>query len=163
MPRSAKDIQLIELKDTIAKLNELISAQTKSMDALQKTIEDLRQELSNKQAEVDYLKAKLFGSSSEKLKSPIPGQMNLFETEPEDDRIPEIIEPEVIDVAAHKRERKPNATKEGLVAEIAEFLTKNSNFEMKNVEITNKSREITFSVADDTFTLTLVQKRKPKN
>lgn len=112
MPRSAKDIQLIELKDTIAKLNELISAQTRSMDALQKTIEDLRQELSNKQAEVDYLKSKLFGYSSEKLKSPIPGQMNLFETEPEDDRIPEIIEPEIIDVAAHKRERKPKATYE---------------------------------------------------
>ncbi len=112
MPRSAKDIQLIELKDTIAKLNELISTQTKSMDTLQKTIEDLRQELSNKQAEVDYLKAKLFGSSSEKLKAPIPGQMNLFETEPADDRIPEIIEPEVIDVAAHKRERKPKATYE---------------------------------------------------
>ena len=112
MPRSAKDIQLIELKDTIAKLNELISTQTKSMDSLQKTIEDLRQELSNKQAEVDYLKAKLFGSSSEKLKSPFPGQMNLFETELEDDRIPEIIEPEIIDVAAHKRERKPKATYE---------------------------------------------------
>ena len=63
MPRSAKDIQLIELKDTISKLNELILSQTKSMDSLQKTIEDLRQELSNKQAEVDYLKAKLFGSS----------------------------------------------------------------------------------------------------
>ena len=62
-----------------------------------------------------------------------------------------------------KRERKPNATKEGLVAEIAEFLEKNSNFDTKNVEITNKNREITFQVADDTFTFTLVQKRKPKN
>ena len=51
MPRSAKDIQLIELKDTILKLNELIMTQTKSMDSLQKTIEELRQELSNKQAE----------------------------------------------------------------------------------------------------------------
>lgn len=77
MPRSARDIQLIELKDTISKLNELIMTQTKSMDSLQKTIEDLRQELSNKQAEVDYLKAKLFGSSSEKLKSPFPGQTSL--------------------------------------------------------------------------------------
>lgn len=28
MPRSAKDIQLIELKDTISKLNELILSQT---------------------------------------------------------------------------------------------------------------------------------------
>lgn len=62
-----------------------------------------------------------------------------------------------------KRERKPNPTKEGIVAEIADFLAKNSSFDMKNVEITNKNREITFSVADDTFTLTLVQKRKPKN
>ena len=109
MPRSARDIQLIELKDTISKLNELIMTQTKSMDSLQKTIEDLRKELSNKQAEVDYLKAKLFGSSSEKLKSPFPGQMNLFEEMP-DDRIPEMIEPEIIDVSAHKRERKPKAT-----------------------------------------------------
>ena len=54
MPRSAKDIQLIELKDTISKLNELILSQTGTMDSLQKTIEDLRRELGNKQAEVDY-------------------------------------------------------------------------------------------------------------
>ena len=112
MPRSAKDIQLIELKDTILKLNELIMTQTKSMDSLQKTIEELRQELSNKQAEVDYLKAKLFGASSEKLKVPFPGQINLFEEMP-DDRIPEIIEPEIIDVSAHKRERKPGIDQQG--------------------------------------------------
>ena len=111
MPHSAKDIQLIELKDTISKLNELVSVQTGSIDSLQKTIEQLRQELGNKQAEVDYLKAKLFGVSSEKLKAPFPGQMNLFEELP-DDRIPEIIEPEIIEVAAHKRERKPKATYE---------------------------------------------------
>ena len=61
-----------------------------------------------------------------------------------------------------KRERKPNATKEGIVAEIAKFLTENSGFDTKNVEITNKNREITFNVGDDTFTWTLVQKRKPK-
>ncbi|MDE6604372.1 MAG: hypothetical protein K2K90_19905 [Lachnospiraceae bacterium] len=45
MPRSARDTQLTELKDTISKLNELIMTQTKSMDSLQKTIERLRQEL----------------------------------------------------------------------------------------------------------------------
>ena len=137
MPRSAKDIQLIELKDTIAKLNELTSAQTKSLDALNKTIEDLRHELSNKQAEVDYLKAKLFGSSSEKLKSPIPGQMNLFETEPEDDRIPEIIEPEVIEVAAHKRERKPKATYEEMFDNLPrrEILLDNMSEEEKSCSV----------------------------
>lgn len=61
-----------------------------------------------------------------------------------------------------QRERKPNATKEGIVVEIAEFLKTNSAFATENVEITNKNREITFSVGDDTFTWTLVQKRKPK-
>ena len=61
-----------------------------------------------------------------------------------------------------KRERKPNATKEGIVAEIATFLTENSGFDTKNVQITNKNREITFNVGDETFTWTLVQKRKPK-
>lgn len=62
-----------------------------------------------------------------------------------------------------KRERKPNATKEGIVAEIATFLKENSDFDTKDVEITNKNREITFQISDDTFTVTLVQKRKPKN
>lgn len=62
-----------------------------------------------------------------------------------------------------KRERKPNATKEGLVSELAHFLTENSDFSVENCEITNKSREITFKIGDDTFTWTLVQKRKPKN
>ena len=61
-----------------------------------------------------------------------------------------------------KRERKPNATKEGIVEEIATFLRENSGCETKNVEITNKNREITFNVGDDTFTWTLVQKRRPK-
>ncbi len=112
MPRSAKDIQLTALKDTILKLNELIVLQAKSMDSFQKTIEDLRQELSNKQAEVDYLKSKLFGSSSERLKVPFSRQMNLFEEELPDDRIPEIIEPEIIEVTAHKWEHKPKATYE---------------------------------------------------
>ncbi len=36
MPRSAKDIQLTELKNTISKRNELITTQTKSMDLYRK-------------------------------------------------------------------------------------------------------------------------------
>lgn len=111
MPRSAKDIQLLELKDTIAKLNETLEVQTKTMESLQQTIEELRLQLNNKQTEVDYLKSKLFGSSSEKRNLQIPGQMTLFE-ETEDDRIPAIIEPEVIEVKAYKKERKPKATYE---------------------------------------------------
>lgn len=57
-------------------------------------------------------------------------------------------------------ERKPNATKGGLIAELAEFLTTASNFEIVNLEVVNKERLITFQVGEHTFTLTLVQNRK---
>ena len=60
------------------------------------------------------------------------------------------------------RERKPNATKGGLIAELHQFLTENSNFATENVEITNKERQIAFKIGEDCFELTLVQKRKPK-
>lgn len=62
-----------------------------------------------------------------------------------------------------KRERKPNATKAGIIAELFTFLTENSDFAVENAEITNKERQITFHISEDSFELTLVQKRKPKN
>ena len=62
-----------------------------------------------------------------------------------------------------KRERKPNATKAGIIAELFTFLTKNSDFAVENAEITNKERQIAFHIGEDTFELTLVQKRKPKS
>ena len=110
MPRSTKEIQLIELKDTVSQLNTLISTQMKTMDSLNKTIEELRQELKNQKAENDYLKSKLFGSSSEK--TPFPGQLNLFMEDADDDRVPVMIEPEEIKVTSHKRCRKNKATYE---------------------------------------------------
>ena len=62
-----------------------------------------------------------------------------------------------------KRERKPNATKGGLIAELFKFLTENSDFAVENAEITNKERQIAFQIGEDRFELTLVQKRKPKS
>lgn len=62
-----------------------------------------------------------------------------------------------------KRERKPNATKGGLIAELFKFLTENSEFAVENAEITNKERQIAFQIGEDRFELTLVQKRKPKS
>lgn len=62
-----------------------------------------------------------------------------------------------------KRERKPNATKGGLIAELADFMEHHSNFDVFNLAITNKERQISFMVGGETFELTLVQKRKPKN
>jgi hypothetical protein len=62
-----------------------------------------------------------------------------------------------------KRERKPNATKGGLIQEFYKFLCENSEFDISNCEITNKERQIAFSVAENNFELTLVQKRQKKN
>lgn len=60
------------------------------------------------------------------------------------------------------RQRKPNATKGGIIVELAEFLEKNSQFSIVNLQVTNKERQIAFSIGEDSFELTLVQKRKPK-
>lgn len=62
-----------------------------------------------------------------------------------------------------KRERKPNATKGGIIAELADFLEQHSQFSISNMAIVNKERQIAFSIGEDTFELTLVQKRKPKS
>ena len=61
-----------------------------------------------------------------------------------------------------KRERKPNATKGGLIAEFAQFLSEKSGFAVENVEILNKERQISFEIGENKFEITLVQKRKPK-
>lgn len=61
-----------------------------------------------------------------------------------------------------KRERKPNATKGGIIAELAEFLEQHSQFSITDLAITNKERQIAFKIGADAFELTLVQKRKPK-
>ena len=62
-----------------------------------------------------------------------------------------------------KRERKPNATKAGIIAELFKFLAENSDFATENVTILNKERQIGFKIGEETYELTLVQKRKPKN
>ena len=62
-----------------------------------------------------------------------------------------------------KRERKPNELKEAIVAEIAEFLREDAQGQAyEDVEITNKSRMIAFSVNNKRFELTLIEKRAPK-
>ena len=61
------------------------------------------------------------------------------------------------------RERKANPTKGGIIAEIAQFLTENSQFAVENLEITNKERQIAFKIGENSFEITLIQKRKPKS
>lgn len=59
--------------------------------------------------------------------------------------------------------RKENPTKEGVIARLAKFLEENSENACENVEITNKERQISFSIGSDKYELTLVQKRQPKS
>ena len=62
-----------------------------------------------------------------------------------------------------KRERKPNELKEAIVAELADYLAEEAQGQVyEDVEISNKSRMIAFSVNGKRFELTLVEKRPPK-
>lgn len=118
MTSGVKDIQLLELKDTILQLNKTISEQNNLIVNLQKMLEERNtsdakkdQIISNLQAQLEYLKQKIFGSTSEMRKSPFPGQMNIFDYLEGDVENPAIeIEPEIIEVKSYKKERKPKAT-----------------------------------------------------
>ena len=113
MSSGRNDIRLIELKDTISQLNQTIRVQTEMIKDLRKAIEEHHasdekkdQIISNLQAEISYLKAKLFGASSEKRrKEDLPGQMSLFDELMEEEPAKEI-EPEYIEIKAHERKRK---------------------------------------------------------
>lgn len=61
-----------------------------------------------------------------------------------------------------KKERKPDETKSELIAELANFLEKNTDFSIKNLQITNKTRQISFMMGEETFELTLTRKNKTK-
>lgn len=58
-----------------------------------------------------------------------------------------------------KKERKPNATKEGIIAELAEFLEKSSQFETENVEIKTKGKEILLKICGEWYSVTLTYRR----
>lgn len=60
------------------------------------------------------------------------------------------------------KKRKENPTKGNIIALLATILAENPAFGAENVEIPNKERQIAFTVGDNAFELTLVQKRKPK-
>lgn len=61
-----------------------------------------------------------------------------------------------------QRERKANPTKASIIAEIAKFLAEDSENACENVEVTNKERQIAFTIGDNKYEFTLVQKRTPK-
>jgi fatty acid-binding protein DegV len=58
-----------------------------------------------------------------------------------------------------RKTTKENTTKGNIIAEIAEFL-KEKGYE--DIEIVNKERQFTFKYEENTFEITLIQKRKGK-
>lgn len=70
--------------------------------------------------------------------------------------------PTVYNFDTSGKKRKENPTKQAIIAKIAKFLQENSENACVNVEITNKERQIAFQIGEDSYELTLVQKRKPK-
>lgn len=79
---SAKDIQLRELKDTIAQLNTTIASQNQLIVSLQTALtskdEAYNHQITVLNEQIAYLTQKLFGSSSEK-RNDFEGQLSLFD------------------------------------------------------------------------------------
>lgn len=125
MASSAKDIQFRELKDTISQLNTTIRTQNDLILSLQQLLEERNARddekdriIANLQAQLEYFKQKLFGSSSEK-RNDLPGQLNLFsETVAEEEPAPELIEPEFIELNTGKKKRKPKASYDEMFANL---------------------------------------------
>ena len=113
MPSGVRDIQLLELKDTISQLNNTISTQNELIRSLQKMLQERDakdsekdQLIANLQAQLDYLKTRLFGSTSE------------FHLQTEDEPEPVPLEVEYIKVKAHKKARKSKAAYDEVFADL---------------------------------------------
>ena len=125
MPSGVRDIQLLELKDTISQLNNTISTQNELIRSLQKMLQERDakdsekdQLIANLQAQLDYLKTRLFGSTSEIRHEQLPGQLDLFHLQTEDEPEPVPLELEYIEVKAHKKARKSKAAYDEVFADL---------------------------------------------
>lgn len=113
----SRDVQFLELKDTINQLNTTIRNQNDLIASLNKRLEEQAakeekkdQLIANLTAQLEFLKQKLFGSTSEAHKGQLAGQLSLFDDPESDEQPATIVEPEYVEVPAHKRARKPRAT-----------------------------------------------------
>lgn len=59
-----------------------------------------------------------------------------------------------------KRERKKDATKESMIADIAKYLSETAEFEAQNVKIVNSTQKIDFEFGGKSYSLTLTAHRK---
>ena len=123
---AATDIRLAELKDTITQLNTTIQNQSEMIASLKDMVQELKgsidkkdQTISDLEAQLSYFKQKLFGSVSEPSRTVMEGQLDLFHLLPSDEEAEPgkpagVVEPEFVDVSAHKRQRKNKPSYEEL-------------------------------------------------
>lgn len=59
------------------------------------------------------------------------------------------------------KEKKVNEPKKAFIEDLVAWLGESEDY--GNIEVVNVERQVKFTIGEDTFELTLVQKRKPKN
>ena len=59
--------------------------------------------------------------------------------------------------------QRENPEKEQIIQVLATFLRESAIFEPNSVEITNKTRQISFKIGENAYDLTLIAKRKAKS
>jgi len=122
MPQSEMEALIQLQKETIESLRQLVDSQRLTIEQMTKSHEaqtaQLNQTIANLNETVEYLKKKLFASSSEKTKKDaFPGQLDLF-NEAEATADPSVPEPTLEEaVGGYKRKaRKQKATREEILA-----------------------------------------------
>ena len=118
MAKSANEQQILELKDTILQLNTTIKTLNELIESLRKEKDASAQEIANLKAQLEYMKHKMFGSSSERRTDDIEGQLNFFNEEIP----PVVIEPEFTDVniSSPRKIRKSKSSYDEQFANIKE-------------------------------------------
>ena len=61
------------------------------------------------------------------------------------------------------KKQRENPEKEQIIQVLATFLRESASFEPNSVEITNKTRQISFKIGENAYDLTLIAKRKAKS
>ena len=125
MADSSKDIQLRELKDMINDLKKMIKTLQATVDAANKREAVLTQERDNLKEEIDLLRKKLFGTSSEKRTLDIPGQLNFF-NEAELEQDPEAAKAEDLETILPEKTAKSEKQELQMRSVLREFLLKKS-------------------------------------
>ena len=122
MPQSEMEALIQLQKETIESLRQLVDSQRLTIEQMAKSHEEqtaqLNQTIANLNETVEYLKKKLFASSSEKTKKDtFPGQMELF-NEAEATADPSVPEPTLEEAVGgyNRKAKKPKATREEILA-----------------------------------------------